>query len=95
MTSSPHLTKFYDGGEFKWEVLRTMPSFGKRGIPIIRDSLGDQEMRLTAIVCARHLGKDDVELVPDLLSLRRTYGHPYIDDALFAIDPAQFPRNKN
>lgn len=93
--SFPHLVELYHGGEFKWEALRVMPRCGKRGVPIIRDALGDKGLWLTAIVCAGHLRQDGAELIPDLLALRQLHGHTYIDDALFLIDPERFPLKKN
>ncbi len=90
--SFPHLAKLYEDRDFKWETLRVMPRFGKRGIPIIRDALRNPHIQLTAVVSARHLGKDGTELIPDLLALRLKDPHPYIDEALSSIDPVRFPQ---
>jgi HEAT repeat protein len=80
----------------RYEAVRSMRHFGKRGVPILRKAMRDpnQFVRIAAIQTAAKLGKDSAELIPDLLAFQNDPDRHVrwsASQALHNLDPERFP----
>lgn len=84
-------------GHVRMSAIQSMPHFGRRGVPILRDAVRDSSLpvRHSAISAAGKLRKVGSELVPSLQVLQED-ADPYIRlsaaHALHSIDPKRFAK---